>query len=420
MIHFPDARYRQYGKTANYWYVLARLATGRWSKGDDVRHLEERLEREPGIAHAIAVPKARVGIFLAVKALIEPGQSVVMSPYTISDVVNMVLCAGGKPVFADVTRETCNIDPVEIEKCIDANTGAVLITHLHGLSAELDRIVPLCEKFQIPLIEDAAQAFGTRYKDRQVGTFGTIGVFSFGQYKNVNSYFGGMLVTADAGLADKLRQEIKAFPFQGRLYFLSKMFKSLVADIATFPILFKTFTYWIFRAALLSDTNFLSSFVTVDQSPSSKRVLPESYLRRLTPTQAAIVEGQLASVDAHSKIRIANARQYHSALSKIRGIVCPPEREDLSHIYTSYPILVDDRDKVLTFMAQNYCDVAAQHLRNCAALDCFEDYYRQCPQADNTADSVILLPTYPRYGQGNIGHNIEVLQQYFAGSAACE
>src|SRR6185503_17787272 len=98
----------------------------------------------------------------AVKALIKPGRKVILSPYTIADVVNMVVCAGGEPVFADIERETCNVDAAEVERLIDDQTGAVMVTHFYGLACDIERIAKICKDRNVPLIEDAAQAFGVR------------------------------------------------------------------------------------------------------------------------------------------------------------------------------------------------------------------------------------------------------------------
>jgi perosamine synthetase len=413
MVEFPDPRYRQYGKFFHYWLVLFRMAIGQWCRGNNVSDLERNIEYRLGISHAIAMPKARVGVYLVVKALVQPGQKVVLSPYTISDIVNMVLCAGAVPVFADLEEGTCNVGAADIEKCIEDDTGAVLITHLHGLSADLVEILALCKKHNIPLIEDTAQAFGTRHGDRHIGVFGRAGIFSFGQYKNVNSFFGGMVVTSDDALAEKLRADISRFPFQEKTYFLRKMLSSLVTDIATFPILFKTITFWIFRKAYLSKIGFINRMVSVDLAPTSKTVIPDSYLRRLSSTQAKLITNQLDSVDDNCRSRIENAEMYHSALSNIPGISLPPYRNDFSHTYSYYPLLVENRDDVLAFMMRNYCDVAAQHLKNCASLECFWEYARDCPIAQKTAERVILLPTYPRYGKRSIKRNIETLRRYF-------
>jgi len=409
----PLPRYRIYSRPRQYWAVTREALTRRWLQGDSCRELEEAIQKRQGIANAISVAKARVGIFLAIRALVRPGQKVVLSPYTISDVINMVICAGGIPVFCDLERETCNVDPADLERLVDADTGAVMVTHLHGLACDMDRISAVCRGPGVPLIEDAAQAFGARFGGRAVGTFGDVGIYSFGVYKNVNAFFGGMLVSPRADLAARLRSEVDSFPPQELGYFLSKAVSGLVSDVATWPPLFKSLTYRIFRFGFLNDIAILNNQVTVDAHPEIKRELPESYLRRLTPMQARLIQPQLDHVDEHIRARVRAAVRYHEGLQDVGDIVLPPLRTDFSHTYTYFPIQVKDRPDFLRFMMRERRDVAAQHLHNCADLPCFTEFRRDCPNARETARSVALLPTYPRYGDADIDRNIAAVRRYF-------
>src|SRR5262245_29434779 len=155
---FPQPRYRMYGASRKYLSVVGDLLTGRVGEGDGESSLEASFCRYIGARHAISMPQARVSLFCALRVFIKPGAKVVLSPYTIHDVINMVICAGGVPVFADIDRKTCNIDPAEIEKLVDRDTGAVLITHLHGLACDVERIADFCRSRGVALLEDCAQA----------------------------------------------------------------------------------------------------------------------------------------------------------------------------------------------------------------------------------------------------------------------
>lgn len=409
----PLPRYRIYSSPRDYWAVAREVLSRSWLAGQSCEELESAVCARHEVPHALSIAKARVGIFVAIRALIEPGQKVVLSPYTISDVVNMVICAGGIPVFADLEPDTCNIAVGSLEELVDRETGAVLVTHLHGLACDMDRIQSLCRERGVPLVEDAAQAFGARVGGRALGSFGDLGIYSFGMYKNVNSFFGGMVVGRNTELMERLRAEVDAFPYQEVPYYLSKIREALTTDIATFPPLFRFLTYRVFRYGFLHDVGLLNSQVSVDADPEMKRDLPESYLRRLTPMQARIVLSQLGAVDEAIRARIAYAERYYEGLSGIEGLGLPPRRTDFSHTYTYYPVQVQDRQAVLKQMMRERCDVGAQHLKNCADLPCFAEFARDCPNARRTADSVILLPTYPRYSEADVDRNIRVLRDYF-------
>lgn len=414
MLQAPSPRFRIYSKPKDYFKILSATVTGSINSGEDCGQLEQDICTRNRIEFAQCTPKARVAIYLAVRALLQENRrKVILSPYTISDVVNMVICGGGIPVFADLEPGTCNIDPKNIEQLIDDQTGVVLVTHLHGLSCNMEKITSLCAESDIPLIEDAAQAFGAEYKGQQVGTFGSVGIYSFGMYKNVNSFFGGMLVTSNKQLHHQVSNDVLSYPPERTGYYLSKVLSGLITDAATWPPVFKSLTFWIFRYGFLHDIGFLNNQVSIDKNPTCKTTLPQSYLHRMTPIQARLIRSQLEGVAPNNKIRIHNATLYHEGLQNIKEIVLPPLRKDGSHIYTYFPILVEARETLLKYMMKHGCDVAAQHLKNCADMDCFHQYYRDCPVARTTADQVILLPTYPRYKKDDIKRNISIITSYF-------
>lgn len=408
----PLPRYRIYTTPRSYSSIAGDLLGRRRLEGNSCRELEEAVEKL-GFEHAVCTATARESIYLAVRALVRPGQKVILSPYTISDVINMVICAGAHPVFADIDRETCNIDPSAIENLIDGETGAVMVTHLHGLACDMDRITALCRERGVPLIEDAAQAFGVRFKGRPVASFGAAGIFSFGMYKNVTSFFGGMLVTPDADLADEFRKEIETFPPHETGPYLGKVMSGLMSDLATYPPVFRFLTYPIFRFGFLHDVGVLNRQVSVDLDPQIKREIPPKYLRRMTPMQARLLLPQLASVESNIRVRVRAAAMYHEGLSDLAEILLPPMRTDHSHTYTYFPIQVDDRRLFLRHMMREGRDVAAQHLKNCADLPCFREYYRDCPSARKTAESVVLLPTYPRYTAREVAKTIRAIRRFF-------
>jgi perosamine synthetase len=412
----PLPRYRIYSRARDYRSIVGNVLTGGSTRGDDCARLEAAVSERHGVAHAVCIAKARVGIFLTIRALIRPGQKVILSPYTISDVINMVICAGGIPVFADLEPDTCNVDPADIERLIDGDTGLVMVTHLHGLACDMDRIASICRERGVHLVEDSAQAFGARHGGRPVGTFGDAGIYSFGMYKNLNAFFGGMVVTPHDDLAARLRSEAASFPTQEIGYYLTKVASGAFSDIATWPPLFKAFTYRVFRYGFLNDVGLLNSQVTVDVNPEIKRELPESYLRRMTPMQARIVLGQMSRVDEHIRARIGFAKMYHAGLQGIPELGLPPLRTDMSHTYTYFPVQAPDRQGLLEHMMRERRDLAAQHLHNCADLPCFEEFARDCPNARRTARSVVLLPTYPRYSARDVELNIESLRRYFGRS----
>ena len=411
---FPLPRFRIYTNPRMYFSILEDILLGQAKSGDKNRILEEKVKDKTDSPYAVCIPQARVGIFLVIKTLIEPGQKVIVSPYTISDVINMVICAGGIPVFADINRNTCNIDPAEIECLIDDDTGAVLITHFHGYSCEMDKISRVCKDRRVPLIEDCAQAFGTRYRSRSVGAFGEAGIFSFGMYKNVNTFFGGMVVTPNRELHARLTKEIGKFPYQETNSYLLKVLSGLASDLATYPLIFKLFTFWLFRFGHLNNIGFLKNRVAIDIDPKLKKVIPETYLRRMMPMQSKLALSQIDSLDRNSDVRINYASIYYEGLKDIEELIVAPLHKDRSHIYTYYSIQAEKRDDLVRWLMKKGCDIAISHHKNCADLPAFKEFYRNCPNARKTANSLIFLPTYPRYSEKHVRSNIEIVKKFYS------
>jgi dTDP-4-amino-4,6-dideoxygalactose transaminase len=409
----PRSRFRPYGGVPHYLSVVRDLLTGGLRAGDAVPALERRLAGFLGIEHCVCQPQARVGIYLALKALISPGQTVVLSPYTIYDVVNMVICAGGRPLFADIDRDTCNISVEHIEALTDDRTGAVLVTHLHGLACDVAGAAAIAARHNVPLIEDASQAFGAVVNGRRVGTFGRAGVFSFGMAKNVNSYYGGLVATADAQLADRLRRELAAFPYTGTDVLLKRVAFSGTGDVLTARPIFDAFTFWVYRYGHLHGVDAITNRWRGEDEPVLKQQIPPSALRRMTPAQARLILRMLDRVDRDSKVRIEHARRYHEGLADIPGLRRPPMREDGSHIYLTYPVQVPERERVLRDLVEHGRDLTAQHIGNCADYEAFAEYHRDCPNARETAREVLLLPTYPGYGTREVDRTIRAIRRYF-------
>lgn len=410
----PKPRYRFYG-TPGVYTGAARHALCRafGQRTDHVAAVEARVAAMIGAAHAIAVPQARFGIYLVVRQLATQDRpKVVMSPYTIHDVVNMVLCAGGRPVFADIDPVTCNIDPDQVESLIDDATGAVMITHLHGLACDVERLKAICDAKGVPMIEDAAQAFGARVAGKPLGGFGRAGIFSFGRAKNINAFYGGMVVTDDPDLAAAIRAEIAALPEEDTKKLFKRIVHCGIGDLITLPPVYSTLTFRIFRYGAVHGVESVNKVVQTENNPVRKETLPPAYRRRLTQMQARLILEQLDQVEANNAIRLRHARIYQEGLAGLPGIGLPPWREDGSHLYLQYPVQVPDRWSYVRYMMGRGRDLAIQHMTTAADLPIFADLARDCPAARFTAERVVLLPTYPRYGDDEVAANVAATIAY--------
>jgi dTDP-4-amino-4,6-dideoxygalactose transaminase len=176
--------------------------------GPNVNNFEIELAQKVGINHAAALVSGTAAIHMALKAAeVEQGDVVLVQSLTFSATVNPIIYQGAVPVFIDSDYETWNMSPKYLEEALKKypNAKAVLVVHLYGLSADVDPIVELCKKYNVTLIEDAAESLGTTYKGKYTGTFGDYGIFSFNGNKIITTSGGGMLVSNNEERIKKVR-----------------------------------------------------------------------------------------------------------------------------------------------------------------------------------------------------------------------
>lgn len=176
--------------------------------GENVNKFEEELANYVGAKHAAALSAGTAAIHMAFKALdVKKGDIVFCSDLTFSATVNPIIYQNATPVFIDSEKETWNMDPKALEKAFEKypNPKAVIVVHLYGIPAKIDEIKEICDKHNVPLVEDAAESLGATYKGKQTGTFGKYGIYSFNGNKIITTSGGGMLVSDDEERIAKVR-----------------------------------------------------------------------------------------------------------------------------------------------------------------------------------------------------------------------
>jgi perosamine synthetase len=409
----PLPRQRLYTTPGSYRHLLTGRLTQARGDHASIGVLETALGDYLGAAHVASTPMARTGIYLTLSALIKPGNRVLLSPYTIADVVNMVLCAGGEPVFCDVERTSCNISLAAIEARIDDNIDCVLVTHFYGLACEIQAIATLCKDRGIPLVEDCAQALGTSVNGRMVGTFGDAGIFSFGLFKSVTGFLGGAVVSTDSVVVNHVRAALENQPFESTMRLWRQAVSAAVMDAATFPPIFRPLVFRLLRYGYLRRAGWAGGRFDFDRDAVSYKQIPERYLRKMTPGQSGGVLSMLDRTDHHINHRIEMAMRYHQGLQDMQELILPPLREDGSHTYQYYPVQYAHREELVDYMLREDRDIALSHHRNCADLPCFADYFSACPNARLAEDQLFYLPTYPGYGREEVDRNIAALRRFF-------
>ncbi|MFA6408924.1 MAG: DegT/DnrJ/EryC1/StrS aminotransferase family protein [Gammaproteobacteria bacterium] len=184
--------------------VVECLRSGWLATGPRVKRFESDLAKyfKKEVSNTLVLTSATAGLQLALQSLnFQPGDEVITTSITFAASANTIVQAGAKPVFVDVELETRNIDIRKVEKAITAKTKAILPVHFAGVPVDLDAVYALAKKYNLRVIEDAAHAVGSFYKDKIIGSFGDTQVFSFHPNKVMTSGEGGAVTTSDANMA---------------------------------------------------------------------------------------------------------------------------------------------------------------------------------------------------------------------------
>jgi len=174
--------------------------------GKKIREFEKKFSSKIGTKYGIAFNSASSALHAAVASVgVQPGEEVIVPPYTFTSTATCTLMHNAIPVFSDVSQDTYCLDPTKLQDVTSNLTKAIIPVHLFGHACEIDELISFAKKNNLRIIEDCAQAPGGQYKRKNVGTFGDCSVFSFQETKNMMTGEGGMLLTDDDEIASKAR-----------------------------------------------------------------------------------------------------------------------------------------------------------------------------------------------------------------------
>ena len=194
-----------------------------WILGPEVKELEEKIANYLGVKYCIGVSSGTDALVLSLRALaiklknkefFDKEDEIITTPFTFVATGDAILRSGATPVFVDIDPKTYNIDAEKIEEYIKENSSknivGIIPVHLYGLSCNMDKIVDIAKKYNLFIVEDVAQAFGGMWREKKLGSIGTVGCFSFFPSKNLGGYGdGGMVATNDEELAELVRMLLK-------------------------------------------------------------------------------------------------------------------------------------------------------------------------------------------------------------------
>jgi len=410
-MFFTQSRFRINSEWSDY-IVAGKKMLLNYEDCKSVHNFEHAIEQAHNAKYAICTPRARVAIFIAIKSLMPDGGEVILSPNTIADVINMVICAGAKPVFCDIDPATGNLDPERVAERISPATRMILVTHIYGLMAPMDSLRELTRRHNLLLVEDAAQAFGARQNGIYAGSGGDAGIYSFGMAKNLMAFQGGMLVTNHDDLAVTARNMLAQWPVARRIQLAKQILSCLCKDVATINPLFSHLLFPIFRIAYRKNIHAITRLMETELDLNRKTTFPVHYKERISGVQACVALKKIERVQRDFEHRLACARIYYEGLKDLPSLTLPPMLEDGSHVYNYYPIGCDERVDLRMHMLNKNCDAALQHMKNTADLPAFKDFYSDCPHARRWANRTIMLPNYSRCSFEQVHRNIVAIRDF--------
>ena len=336
------------------------LDSGWVSQGPKVKEFENKITNFLGINYAVAVSNCTSALHLGLLSIgINEADEVLVSDFTFPATGHSVLYCRAKPIFVDVDLITYNINSELIEENITDKTKAIIPVHTFGQPADMDPIMEIAKDYNLKVIEDAACALGAKYKNKFAGTIGDLGCFSFHGRKEVTTGEGGMVVTNNQTLVDKIRR-LSVF---GRITEYSNK----------------------------SGNSFISKFIDV------------GYNYKMSDITAAVGVAQMEKLNKIIKRKRALAKYWDEKLQEIEYIEPPYVSENTKHIYQSYVALVDrciNRNKLIEALMkkgiQTQIGTYASHIQPVYNSN------QKCPNSLEIFNRSVALPIYYMLRKGDI------------------
>jgi dTDP-4-amino-4,6-dideoxygalactose transaminase len=341
----------------------------RFILGPEVEALERELAAFVEVEHTVAVSSGTDALLAVLMAVgVGPGTEVITPTYSFFASAGSVSRLGATPVFVDIDPVTFNVDPAAIARAVSPRTRAILPVHLFGLCAEMDAILDIGRKADVPVIEDAAQAMGARFHGQFAGRFGLAGCFSFFPSKNLGAYGdGGLITTNDASLAEELKRlrnhGATAEYIHGRI-----------------------------------GGNF-----------------------RLDALQAAVLRVKLPHLTDWSDARRRNADRYRALFAEFdltRTVELPVEPPGLTHIYNQFVIRVPRRDELRSVLTARQIGTAVYYPVPFHRQQCFATLGRASdafPVADHAAETSLALPIYGELSADAQRYVVSAIAEFYRG-----
>lgn len=386
-------RTRLYLSTGETMRSLARLLLAGPEAGPPVPQFEREFAARWRRGEAVAGSYARICFYHALKALdLPPGSEIVTTPITIHDIINMILCAGHRPVFVDIDPANYQMDPAALERAITSRTRAVLLTHLFGIVPDMVRIARICQERKVALIEDASHSFGATLGGRLMGTFGRAGIFSLSSLKSVTSGYGGVILSDDRDFLSAVRESLNKLRACEKKDVMDILTKNLLVGLMTQRLIFCSATFPAIRIMNKRDPAIVARFQTDNPVRERLHEVQPKWLWRFSPLQAAMALRCLRRLDAENEKRRFHAHLLLDILRPQAADRLPSLLPDAVNVFWRFPFRAPEGREFVKFMNRYGVDVATTLMPCCTQSPVFGEYAVPVPQSERVAREVYFLP----------------------------
>lgn len=403
----PIARGTIYHSVAGEVGDLARATFSRLDHQPTVRRFEQVFARRVEADHCVAFPMARVAIHAALSSQdFAPGAKIIMPPITIKGILDCVLDLGLTPVFVDLDPETVSFDIDKLEKALVADDiEAVIVTYLFGMVPDVGAMMELFASRGVFVVEDFSQCLGGRLNGRHVGTFGHVGVYSASSIKTLDTYGGGIAVTADEELATSLREAQASLAPPSRRALLSKIRTNLGRNVATSSPVFQWLVFPLLR--LLARYRPDSAIKHIgNRSLDPIDLLPAEWFQRYTSLQAEVGLREIGKVAEGNKARVANVERIRKEASTIGY---PSGVEGAANVYWQLLAYVDDAQAAQQALHRAGIDTSTSSLVLVSELPAYH-YRSSTPVARRILNDGLLVPAYPSLSESDVERVADALK----------
>lgn len=351
------------------------------------------------LKNIIALNYARAGLFLVINKIVKKNKKkIIICPFTIFDIINVVILAGAVPVFIDSKKNSPDITFESVKKNVTKETVAIIITHYHSANSDIEKIINFCKKKNVKVIEDCAIALSGKYfySKKHVGSLSDFAIFSFGLFKSVSVFSGGCLYVKNKKIYKEMLNRTKKFKQVNFLRLLFSILLSLKFVISLNKVFFNIFTFKLIKFSQNYSIKTINNLLKNDPEPKIRSSLPDNYLSRPSNYQLFEFSKQLPFVEDFRLKRIQNVRLICKILSKNNKLILPKTTNEYADTFHSLPVIVlmKKKEDLYKFLLKNNYDIAKYYYRDCSNLEIFSEYFRPCKNISQYSSNVLCIPVY--------------------------